>query len=1330
MGNMEFESLVPTNTLDENKKIFIEALKWAITNPENKNIAITGTYGAGKSSLIETFIKEEQLDNKTVKISIATFNQEITNDVPQSLDSEIPIENILEQQILQQLFYKIEPNKIPLSRFTRIYDLDKYKAISTILFILLMSILTYVIFKFDWLSKAYKGIISGDLNKIVLIVLSGIFLSIIYSCFIYLCILIIQKIGLSKFGLGNTSIEVVTKENNTVFNRYLDEIIYFFKKSEYKYVIFEDLDRFDNIGIYERLKGLNIILNGTKQLLGRNIIFIYALKDDLFISNDGKDDIYNRTKFFDFIIPTIKVVHSSNAENVLIGKLNSELESDTNKTGINRDFLEDISLFVNDMRTLINICNEYKIYKTALLKGGITSNNLLAFIVYKNIYPSDYSKLLTNQGKLFDFLKIKGEVINNLNCEIDYLENKLSLEIISEEYSPGDIEWLFYQKFNDGDKRYIKFIEILNEKNEVIDKIHSNDYNTTIKFNGLFDKCLNLYEKGFKLRAINYNDIPYDYGKEFFDDSSARMNFLERYRLVKLKEEKNSLQKRLKILNKKLQQVKSKSISSLLEMNLLDCPFVAEIKVKDELLYFLVRHGWINESYEDYLSYFYEGSLSNNDVRILKSIRNDLPSEYNLKLRNTRKVWEKIRIEDIQTPAIFNYDLFEQLLLNPDFYIEKLKKYIQFMFKVDFNSLENFDKGIEFYLDFVEYLNQNDKYNTIYNLLSAIDSYSNFNAIGEIFDGKETKESKEDYLYTLINSWEIIREGLLHDYQNEELKEIIDTINPNQLFKYSNLKDNISLLKDLNIQFADITSVEIKEYHKILIEEHYFDINLLNLGHLLERVNFKECSNHNKFGQYIINNKIKFFNNVILKLESYEEDEETFIQILNDGDIEEVLKVKLIEKCSIRIENIEKLESIKDALLLDKIACNLNNILIIINHKEYSTESLNLDLLFNKQENIEEFIYSLENTDITIYENLCNEIFKSQHIKNNHLNEILKSSKNLIILVADVLENLNENSIRKIIEQIKLGKIYWSKELYELLYNLKVDRNILLQYLETSIECSPEELTSDLIKLNADHKLIWLAEVAEVLSIEPDHVESYFKQFSSEVTQEYFFSKINSLIPIIPDLSFSWSNSDMNIVYFIKLVEQGVNEHFISNQISKINFWNIKLFDILKEKHYRYAIYYAKNCESDLRNNNISQEVFDTLVSEDISEEVIINLYNFNSLKPTKILLQWLLNDKIAHLDKLYNKIEVLNNYSKQENISKILLEYIKSKKLPKSEVYKLLTKLKQPFSEIGIKKGDNKIVDYDEDTFALFKYFEVNGLIASISIIESNKIKFNNKRK
>lgn len=65
---------------------------------------------------------------------------------------------------------------------------------------------------------------------------------------------------------------------------------------------------------------------------------------------------------------------------------------------INTHFLEDVTIYIDDMRVLKNIFNEFVIYQQKLSAIDLDPNKMLAMIIYKNIYPVDFSKLHITKG--------------------------------------------------------------------------------------------------------------------------------------------------------------------------------------------------------------------------------------------------------------------------------------------------------------------------------------------------------------------------------------------------------------------------------------------------------------------------------------------------------------------------------------------------------------------------------------------------------------------------------------------------------------------------------------------------------------------------------------------------------------------------------------------------------------------------------------------------------------------------------------------------------------------------------------------------------------------
>lgn len=228
----------------------------------------------------------------------------------------------------------------------------------------------------------------------------------------------LQKI---KLKFGDVEVEVNQTGNNQEKNRnLLNEEIEFIVKTmniaKYKYIIFEDLDRFQNPQIFERLRDLNITLNAT---LKEKVKFLYAIKDEMFIAD-------NRTKFFDFIIPIVPYVSYENSGEELL-KIIKKHQLDTE---LSEDFILDISLYISDIRILKNTVNEYIVYKKSLDKKIYDCEKLFSILLYKNTCSEDFAKLQRKQGEIYNCFLKKNEKIN------EYIEkNKEKIEEKNNEYS-------------------------------------------------------------------------------------------------------------------------------------------------------------------------------------------------------------------------------------------------------------------------------------------------------------------------------------------------------------------------------------------------------------------------------------------------------------------------------------------------------------------------------------------------------------------------------------------------------------------------------------------------------------------------------------------------------------------------------------------------------------------------------------------------------------------------------------------------------------------------------------------------------------------------------
>lgn len=448
---LELKPLYPEYQAEHHSE-YVDALKSAIGSDKKgklRNIAISGTYGSGKSSILEKVVEDFEgvKPCSTKNISLAPLasccgNAEWRFDNNEDgLGSEVHTDgfstdaqtNWIQREIVKQLLYGVDPKDVPLSRFHRIHEKSKWEKIG---FSLLTSVfLTMLLGTFfgDDLGKFGQSLLSSLpfidkwaispsekflLGYVVLLVL-------LFAASWMICSYLLKSnLKIGQVNVSGASLKL-DQGVDSYFDQYLDEIVYLFEKSKIETVIFEDLDRFKSPEIFDSLRELNQILNDDPVITrersrrdGRTIRFIYAINDAVFddqcikaseetLSEERRIGAFSRAKFFDLIISVVPFVSSNNSYQTARNALGDEITR-IDKVG---DLLEDVAGFVPDQRTWITIRNDFIMYSRRLHVNldekkdeenalGLSAAHLLAFLIYKNCYLADAEKMREGNSKI------------------------------------------------------------------------------------------------------------------------------------------------------------------------------------------------------------------------------------------------------------------------------------------------------------------------------------------------------------------------------------------------------------------------------------------------------------------------------------------------------------------------------------------------------------------------------------------------------------------------------------------------------------------------------------------------------------------------------------------------------------------------------------------------------------------------------------------------------------------------------------------------------------------------------------------------------------------
>lgn len=755
------KSVLEEEIIDNNSDV--ESMEYV--KKKNRNIAITGGYGVGKSSFINTFFQKNP-EYKALNVTLASY---IENEIPNEEESAIIDKekiNEIEYSILHQIIYTKRPHQLSFSHFNRI-DKDAKAShrrnlkISAIVFLGFIFLLIF--FNAGKIIHFLDKSMHADIGDWLFIIAALAFAT-IWAVSYLLDVVPIKRI---KIAASKAEVEAEDdKDDRSILNRNIEELINFFMYTEYDIIVFEDIDRISIAKrIFNKLKEVNTILNSA--IHNRTIRFIYALGDGLF------EDPEIKLKLFDYIISIIPYVNNYNSIFVirkLLSDRNIDLDNNVVKWIANR---------MSNARFVYNLVNEYSIFKkNSPIK--MDDSQLFLLLAYKQIHPSEFEAFSRQKGKIAFFYEIDFEIA--LEEHINYQRKKRLEELTQKKQkyifkldkivpnnnsvltnilsgaTPADnlkiLKQWFKEKIEDEFGCPLTEVDMQVGNEPVCDCLAfiCRSYDYINKFRGqkvIFQKRNNRKFWVDVITDVNEN--------EFF--SVAESLILEK----KIKNFDNKIsEKRHEIETFDFQAYPfDKKIAFLNDLKILPERFREDNVKKDsrELHDFeiqMLKSGLINIRYKKLLSYntWNNSKLSDNDEKILAFLTTGKSLPQNYHIDDADMLLLELSTYDFLNDSINIKEIFKSLLTAHE-YEDYLKMYFHNLTEKKYRFLLDLeDSGINIFKIAYDYLEQMFKFDpTDTRLLFNIVKYGNCDKFNENTDFLKSAGESSELLRLLENNY-------------------------------------------------------------------------------------------------------------------------------------------------------------------------------------------------------------------------------------------------------------------------------------------------------------------------------------------------------------------------------------------------------------------------------------------------------------------------------------------------------------------------------------------------------------------------------------------------
>ncbi|MGK0270136.1 MAG: hypothetical protein ACI88H_000771 [Cocleimonas sp.] len=917
--------LTPVLLPAEDTEMFEQEMLGALTGktgPKVRNIAVSGAYSVGKSSHLYTFQQRHQQFNY-VSISLAKFINGQHSDInktegssteaasnPPEEHKRCNIERI-EESIAQQLLYSAKSRDLPKSRLKRIKELSRRSALRRTFWTSLVALSGFSLVK----PKIFIGLIHKFIspewiqsNPFWLQLFNMITVTVVAFGSIYLIYWLVRLFSNSSFdSMTIKGGKVELQNHGSVLHKHLDEIVYYFERTSTGVVIFEDMDRFEETEVFNTLREINGLLNNSPQV-EQAIFFIYAVKDSLFTAKE-------RPKFFDLIIPIIPVVNSQNAKEKLTEALkNSGVSISAKKTKnnsicLNSTLVQTIAFYIDDMRLIINLTNEFNVYRNKLLPtlDQLCPNKLFAMMVVKNLHPKLHAELVERKGVLFEFFNnfesLKNDHVNELKNKINEFDIEIKRLNSVQQKSDKELRIVYWYliKSEIGDQTISAIGFSINNSQQV--NLTEEQFicgDTELNSINIFNQILS---PGYSWRRVNLNFSKIK--------NNQGLTYPQALTLVQSDNE-IIINQRLK-LQKEMDEINNLNIETSMAIPSLRKRVTNVLGNKYSSILYLLSRGYLAEDYYDYLSFFYPGSLPLEDKNTLLKLRQGDNLDVYHPISKPQSLLSELEGRDLKNGQGLIIGLLTEQLKNEMNYRQTLK-----------TTLNDAHKFISKLIPIFHFLEDKKQYTQFIKSLYEYDKLV-FSALFDEWKNSGDTDSYVRLINGIFDSLTVTQIKTLENERKSRIKNHIATMpNIERLWEHRNSDTSAwSALWDgqLGIKFESLTNDISEEQIKAFIDKNLYAATYDNYFIILSKFQDAQSSTTLENVSYRkvlkagypnltkqINRRINvFFMDILSPQTDLDEDKNSLLELLNIDELAKEAKEELIERCHVQIEDINSI---------------------------------------------------------------------------------------------------------------------------------------------------------------------------------------------------------------------------------------------------------------------------------------------------------------------------------------------------------------------------------------------------------------------------------------